>query len=219
MVSAAATAISARDTPPALAELARNLPIRPDGVHGYDLTIELEKRGWIGLTFTGPPEAAARLIEAGFAPMAIFKDARGRHAIAVTGRARRPGADGECTTALTKLRIADSRTGTSAWISAKAFQGRQAAQQMMIFFKPKDRSSLSGHGFPLAIAERVDRRFRSQALLRRAHKHPRPNAQMLTLLRRAAAADPCHADARKALHKTAHSLGQPHEHIPKCILE
>ena len=161
MVAAACTAISARHTPPAQRDLARNLPMYPDGVHAYDLVVELERRGWRGLVFTGPPEAAARLVEAGFAVLAMVKDRRGRHAVTVTGR-KRVAAHKGCSTALKALQLSDSRTGKTRWVSAQAFKASQSSQQLMVIYRPNERQRLGAAGFPVAVAQKIDRRFRAQ---------------------------------------------------------
>ena len=103
MVSAAVTAIGVRGRSPSVADLARNLPIWKDGVHAYDLLVELERRGWKGLSFTGPPEAAARLVEVGFAAIALVDGRTGRHAVTVTGRRRSRDSSGGCARRLDAL--------------------------------------------------------------------------------------------------------------------
>ncbi len=216
VVAASVTAISARDQAPTVRELARNLPIWPDGVHAYDLVVELKRRGWQSLVFTGPPEAAARLVEAGFAPMVMMKRGKGRHAVAVTGSQRGESATGSCGTALRSLQVTDPRKRGPYWLSAKTFAARQSEAQMVVSFRPHERALLSKAGFPVAVAERVDRRFRSTSLLRKAKKHPQPNGQMLTLLREALTIDPCHDAARAALIKVAHHVGESHRGLPKC---
>ncbi len=215
MVAAACTAISARHTPPAQRDLARNLPIYPDGVHAYDLVVELERRGWRGLVFTGPPEAAARLVEAGFAVLAMVKDRRGRHAVTVTGR-KRVAAHKGCSTALKALQINDSRTAKTRWVSAQAFKASQSEQQLVVFYRPNERQRLGAAGFPVAVAQKIDRRFRAQTLLRRANKHRKPNRQMLTLLRRAVELDPCFKRSRDAYQRVGRRLGGKIQSLPSC---
>ncbi|MEE2756958.1 MAG: hypothetical protein VYA30_09865 [Myxococcota bacterium] len=216
MVSAAITALGARTEPPRLSDIARNIPIWKDGVHAYDLLVELERRGWRGLVFTGPPEAAARLVEVGFAVIAVIQGTRGRHAVTVTGRRRTRDSFGACTRSLEALQIVDSSSGRKHWMTAKAFAKVQSNQQLLVFFMPSERRILKASRFPLDIAERVDRRFRAQELYLRAKKHKRPNRQMLTLLHRAVRADPCHPRARAMYHRIAHELDKRHDPIPAC---
>lgn len=216
MVSAAVTALGVRGQSPSVSELARNLPIWKDGVHAYDLLVELERRGWKGLSFTGPPEAVARLVEVGFAVIALVDGRTGRHAVTVTGRRRSRDSSGGCARSLEALQIVDSSSGLRHWMSAQAFADTQSNQQLLVFFKAAERRILKASRFPLDIAERVDRRFRARELFLRAKKHKRPNRQMLTLLHRAVLLDPCYARTRAMYHQVAHELNGQHDPIPIC---
>ena len=216
MVAAALTAISARHKPPPFKAVARNIPVWPDGVHGYDLMMELEHRGWQGFSFIAPPEAAARLVESGFSPVVLLKSKPGRHAVAVTGVRRTSGADGECGAMLNALQILDPRTAQKSWISAQNFKALQSEGHMFVFFRETEKRELVNHGFPLKIAEQMDRSFRVETLLRRAQKHERANLQMLRLIGMALELDACHQVARARYQKVSAALSLPPGSVPAC---
>ena len=218
MVAAARMVISVHEAPPSHRELSRSLPIWSDGVHAYDLITELEHRGWSALVFTGPPEAIARLIEAGFGVIAFIKSPQGRHSVAVTGVERAPDPQNptQCGRALYKLLVSDPNQAHTQWITAQAFKERQSEQQAIVIFKPDQREKLGAHGFPTHIAQRLDRRFRSQTLHERARKHKRPNLQQRTLLIKSVTLDPCYPPPRHALHKLEHHLKRSHSVLPSC---
>ena len=191
-------------------EVAREVPVWPDGVDGYDLTVAMAKRGWDSLLFTGPPEAAARLVEAGFPAVALVTHQRRIHAVTVHGAQRKAAEAGGCGRALDSLLVLDPRTARSTWESASAFAERQSAERWIVFYRPQDAHKLDDRGFPLAIAQRVDRRLRAQALVRRAKKHPQANEQSLVLLQQAHALDPCWPRVRQLLQDTLIRLKRPH---------
>ena len=64
------------------------------------------------------------------------------------------------------------------------------AQQMLVVFPPSDKDKLDDAGFPTQIAEQVDKRFRSNALIKRAESHGEMNDQAKTLLNKAYGIDP-----------------------------
>jgi len=181
-------------------ELARRVKVTPQGIDPFDAQRASTELGGQSLVFTGPPEAAARLVEAGFAPVAfVNRPANTRHAVTVTGAERKMATNGQCTTALVALEVFDPLTNRRSWLTAQAFADRQSAQQLMVFFDPNQRDKLDDNGFPVAAAESVDRRFRAQGWLNRANAHPAPNPQSVRLLERAVAADPEWQPARDAL--------------------
>lgn len=200
LAGAAATAMSLTAAAPTPADLARRVKVTPQGIDPFDVQQASRELGVDALVFTGPPEAAARLVEAGFAPVA-FVDRPGntRHAVTVTGAERRRAENGLCSTALLALELFDPLTNRRNWLAAKAFAERQSAQQLMVFFDPDQRDNLNDNGFPVAAAESVDRRFRAQGWLNRANAHPAPNPQSVRLLERAVAADPDWQPAQDAL--------------------
>lgn len=218
MVAAARVVISSYETPPTHRDLSRALPIWPDGVHAFDLAKELERRGWGALIFTGPPEAIARLVEAGFGVIAMITSERGRHSVAVTGVERLPDSKqpDQCGRALYRLLINDPNQSCAEWVTARDFAARQSEQQAMVIFKPEQRAKLSAKRFPLAIAERVDRRFRAQTLYERALKHPKPNPQQRALLMSAVKLDPCFAPPRGQLRAVERALGVEPSRLPAC---
>ena len=202
LTAATATALSAQPDAPTESALARSVRISPDGIDPFDLQQALTPLGWDSLVFTGPPEAAARLVEAGFAPVALVDLGRGRkHAVTVTGAERVPAADGTCTTALARLQTLDPRDGTPRWETAQDFSARQWAQQLVVAYRPDDAERLDDRGFPTDAARAVNARFRAEGYLRRAQAHPSPNAQSIRLLEQAVAADPAWAPAQQALER------------------
>jgi len=211
LTGAVATAMSLTAAEPTPTELARRVKVTPQGIDPFDAQRASHELGVESLVFTGPPEAAARLVEAGFAPVAfVNRPANTRHAVTVTGAERGITADGKCTTALTAIEVFDPLTNVRTWQSAQAFAARQSAEQLMVFFDPDQRPRLDDAGFPLAAAESVDRRFRAQGWLRKANAHPTPNAQSIRLLERAVGADPSWQQARSALERhTAATTQQP----------
>ena len=102
-------------------------------------------------------------------------------------------------------------------MSAVEFAQAQSKEQLLVFFRPEERTRLLHSRFPLAVAESVNRRFRANELIRRAKKHKRPGRQMLTLLRRAVLVDPCYSIARDIYHRRAHQADGYHEPIPNCV--
>lgn len=202
LTAATATAISAQPDAPAEPALARSVRVTPAGIDPFDLQQALRPLGWDSLVFTGPPEAAARLVEAGFAPVAMVDLGGGRkHAVAVTGAERVSAAADTCSTALARLQTIDPRDGTPRWETARAFADRQWAQQLLVVYRPVEAHRLDDAGFPLAAAQAVNARFEAEGHLRRAEAHPAPNAQSVRLLELAVAADPGWVPAAAALHE------------------
>ena len=187
--------------------LAREVKVTPAGIDPFDIQLASEELGAQSLVFTGPPEAAARLVEAGFAPVALVsRSGNARHAVTVTGAERGVDETGQCTTALKALQVYDPLTDRQSWLTAQAFANLQSAQQLMVFFDEHQREALDDRGFPVDAAARVDRRFRAQGWLRRAEAHPQPNAQSVRLLERAVAADPEWPVAASALSRHRQDL-------------
>jgi hypothetical protein len=215
-VAAGITAVSARGEILDLAAVARHVPVWPDGVHAYDLAMELARRGWESLVFTGPPEIAARVVEAGFAPVAMVGAGGARHAVTITGIERGATASGACGTALRRLRLSDPTTRQPKWVTAQAFAAMQSEGQMQVFFRPDERPLLGQRGFPLAIAQRFDRRFRATTLFRRSQKHGRTNPQRVKMLRAALVHDPCYEPARQALTGAPPPLRVEPSALPQC---
>ena len=112
LTAATATALSAQPDAPTESTLARSVA-SPQTASTPSTCSRRSATGWDSLT-TGPPEAAARLVEAGFAPVAMVDLGRGRkHAVTVTGAERSPH-DGTRTTALARLQTIDPRDGPRA---------------------------------------------------------------------------------------------------------
>ncbi len=208
LVAAALSALSAHGAPEtSVQSLARLLPVWPDGIDWYDLAVQLERQGWEARLFTGPPEAAARLVEAGFPVVALTTVSGKAHAVTMHGVQRTASKEG-CGPGLARVLLMDPRTGKSTWTRAETFAQAQSQARLLALYRPEDRAKLATADFPAALAARVDRRLRSQALLRRADKHPSPNAQQLHLLREAVDLDPCWPTARDMLVDTATRLNR-----------
>jgi hypothetical protein len=195
LVAAAVIAVSARGIKLDMHTFIRETPVFRDGIHPYDLAVTASKLGLSSLIFTGPPEAAARLVRAGFAPMALLNSGTGRHAVAVTG-VRHAAVLTDGLTTMTEYRLADPAQHTHNWVSARDFERQQSGQQMIVLFKKSEMIDLSSSGFPTKIATKMDAQFRAETLYRRALKHSTPNAQMKSLLEKALEWQPCHGAAR-----------------------
>ena len=208
LVAAALSALSAHGAPEtSVQSLARLLPVWPDGIDWYDLAVQLERQGWEARLFTGPPEAAARLVEAGFPVVALTTVSGKAHAVTMHGVQRTASKEG-CGPGLARVLLMDPRTGKSTWTRAETFAQAQSQARLLALYRPEDRAKLATADFPAALATRVDRRLRSQALLRRAEKHPYPNTQQLHILREAVGLDPCWPPAREMLVDTATRLNR-----------
>ena len=81
-------------------------PVFPNGVHPFDVAATAYEFGLSSLIFTGPPDAAAALVRAGFAPVAFVKAGKGRHALVITG-VRQPKDLAQRKHAGHELRLAD----------------------------------------------------------------------------------------------------------------
>ena len=216
LVAAALSAMSAHGpVSMSVQGLARTLPVYPEGIDWYDLAVALEAKGFGVRLSTGPPEAMARLVEAGFPVVALTRRGKGVHALSVHG-VERTRVAGRCEGEVARILVMDPRHGKSRWVSREALAKAQSEARLLVIYRPSDATRLASKGFPLALAERVDRRLRAQALLKRALEHSPPNTQALTLLKRAASHDPCWAPLHEALTKTATHLGQPLPPRPTC---
>jgi hypothetical protein len=187
--TAAWAAASSRDSLGSLAAFARDLVIAADGADLFDLQRALADHGYDSLVFTGPPEAGARLVEAGFAPVAFVSRGAARHAVVLQGIRRERAAGGACG-AVASVDVMDPADGAKHSLTAAEFAAQQSAEQWLVVFGRNERAALAAKGFPLAAAEAVNRRFRAGALLRRAQAHGAPTADALSLLDAAIAEDP-----------------------------
>ena len=212
LVAAVSTAASGQASKIEFHELARHVPVYPDGVHVFDVITELKRRGLHSIVFQAPAEGTARLIEAGFSVVTMQKGSAGKHSIVVTG-IQRASIDGRCTPKLKSLRVFDPANGRHTWQAKAAFEANQLAGQQLVIFTPEDEGKLAKKGFPTAIAKRQHGQFMSNELLNRAKRHTAVNAQAVTLLQRSLAFDPCNEEAR-ALLKSGHSAHL--KTTPKC---
>jgi hypothetical protein len=209
LAAAAATVLSGQGATLNPTEIARLVPVWPDGIDAFDLQQNLKKRGWESLVFTGPAESAARLVEAGFGVVSMVRDGRGKHAVAVVGSKRTVNSEGRCGSDLAALRIFNPRLNKHSWRTTEDFEAAQFAQQHIVFFRAEQRSQLTKAGFPIKAAEKVDRRFRASALIRRARKHGEINKQALRLAEMAVAADPEWDQAVELLARFRQALTRP----------
>ena len=171
-------------------EFYKQLPIYKDGVDTYDIQNLLSSQYNLdSLTFTAPPEGAVRLLKAGYPTVAMTYKRNQKHAVTVSGL-EFVEQDGKCTDTVKALGIIDPNVGKLQWISLEQFASMQYAQQMLVVFPPDEREKLDDAGFPTEIAELVDKRFRSDALIRRAKAHGEMNEQAKALLREAYQVDP-----------------------------
>ena len=186
LITAVLMGISVREnTLPSQQQVARNVPIYPYGIQPYDLMVSLESMGWKSLSFIAPPEGASRLIEAGFAPVALIKQVNGsKHAVTIIGIQK------DQSLKLTHIQIADPNRPQAQWLTIEAFQTMHQDQHFLIFFREEERSLLSSARFPTEIAEQFDRQFRKKALILKANEHQTPNLQKQSLLKQALSYDP-----------------------------
>ena len=198
LVASAASSLSTRGHRIDVKKVTRETAVFPDGIHPYDLAETLKTLGFEGLLFTGPPEAAARLVEAGFSPIMLLQAGASRHAVAITGSQRKMTAEG-CSKTLSKLRVSDSKRGQHRWVSADDLTKQQSGDQLLVFYRKADMAQLTRQGFPLNTAQGIDARYRAEVLYRRAVKHVAPNTQQANLLKGALKHDPCHVEASSLL--------------------
>ena len=171
-------------------EFYRQLPIYKDGVDTYDIqTLLSSEYNLDSLTFTAPPEGAIRLLKAGYPTVAMTHKRNQKHAVTIAGLEYLEQ-NGECTDTVKSLGIIDPNVGVVQWVPLEQFASMQYAQQMLVVFPASDRDKLDDAGFPTHIAEQVDKRFRSNALIKRAESHGEMNAQAKTLLTEAYEIDP-----------------------------
>ena len=120
LAAAVATAMSLTTPQPTADAIARGVKVSPQGIDPFDAQRSAKDLGAEALVFTGPPEAAARLVEAGFAPVALVNRPGGvRHAVTVTGIERGTTAAHGCGTALKAMEVFDPLTNTRMWQSAQ----------------------------------------------------------------------------------------------------
>jgi hypothetical protein len=191
LITAVLMSISVREkTLPSQQEVARQVPVYPYGIQPYDLMVTLESMGWQSLSFIAPAQAASRLIEAGFSPIALIKKPDGsKHAVSVVGFQKEPLLKDQ-SLKLTHLQIADPNAPQAQWLSIEVFQAMHQDQHFLIFFKEAERTLLSVAGFPTAIAIQLDRQFRKTALILKANEHQSANPQKQSLLEQALSYDP-----------------------------
>lgn len=187
-----------------LRDLARSVVVRPEGVDLYDLQRELRVRGWESLVFTGPPEAGARLVEAGHAPVAMVRDARGRHAVTLVGTRRAIVANSPDAAAPTcgevhAVELLDPRSGSRSWVDVAQFSAAQDAEQWVVVFPAGTLDTLDDARFPTPIAQAVDRRFRAGALVRAARAFPPGHVDGARLIEEAVRVDPTSPEVTAAL--------------------
>ena len=171
-------------------EFYRQLPIYKDGVDTYDIqSLLAAEYNLESLTFTAPPEGAIRLLKAGYPTIVMTNKGNQKHAVTVAGL-KYVEQDGHCTDGVAALGVIDPNVGKLEWVSVEQLASMQYAQQMLVIFPSSEKDKLDDTGFPTSLAEQVDRRFRSNALLKRAAAHGELNQQAQSLIEEARAVDP-----------------------------
>jgi hypothetical protein len=199
LVAATQTALSARGEHPDGAALSKQVAMGPEGEDTFDLQEALRPAGWDTLVFTGAPEDAARLIEAGFSPVLLLDEPAGPHAVAVVGVRRVQAPDGRCIGPVADLAMVDPRTAETTWLPAADVARRQWRERMLVSFEPTAWAALDDAGFPLATKTAQDRRFRARMLLDRAALAETSAGDRVELIRRASVTDPAWEEPRRLL--------------------
>ena len=191
--TSAAMALHSLGEPTTALDIARRLPFHKDGTDFFDLQEELSRRGFASLVLTAGPQAIAAAVQAGYPVIAAVKAAGSKHAVLIWGLG---GAASE-----PRLRYVDPSGGLDKNESFSSFAQQQYAKQLLVIWhtsKPAE-AQLAEAGFPLEAAQNTNARFRAEALVLRAERHPVPNSQMLELLRRAVKEDPSWEEAQAKL--------------------
>lgn len=209
LLAATATAVSARGGVIDRDLLMKTVPQRGGTDDPIALRSALVAQGWDSLLFTGPPESAARLVEAGFAPIMMLNQDDEKHAVTVIGVRRLQAPDGRCLGPVADLAIVDPKTTETLWLTAANATRTQWAEQLMVSFEPTAWGSLDDAGFPLAVAVAADRRARAETLVAQALATDQPSARTLELLERAVSTDPSWERARTLRNQQQKSLFDP----------
>lgn len=207
--AASVAALSARGAMLDPRELAGSRPREAPTEGPFELQQALKLQGWDTLVFEGTPDEGARLIEAGFAPVAILEAAQSSHVLTLMGVRRMQAPDGRCVGAAMELATMDPRTGQTGWISASELARQQRGARMLVSFEPTAWSALDDAGFDVGTATREDRRYRASALMAKARRRPAPDEESIALLERAVAADPAWSVPRDLLDVHRQALLDP----------
>lgn len=207
--TASAAALSARGVKLDPRELARSLPKAGPTEDAFELQQALKLRGWDTLVFEGTPDEGARLIEAGFAPVAILDAAPEFHVLTLMGVRRMQAPDGRCVGAAMELAALDPKTGLVAWMGASEIARPPYEARMLVSFEPTAWSALDDAGFDVGTATREDRRHRASALMAKARRRPAPDEESIALLEQAVAADPAWSVPRDLLDVHRQALLDP----------
>jgi len=183
-----------------LEALAREVRLWADGVDFFDLEEALAKRGVRALTFRGDLALAARFVDAGVPVVVAVQAHGGKHAVTVTGyEAERAGERCASEPAhVTTITTIDPWDGRAATRPRADLERIQFGRQLFVSW-PRDagwEARVAAAGIDLAPRVAEDRRFRAEALVRRAREHASPNTQMLALIERAVTEDPTWPEVR-----------------------
>ena len=140
LVAAASTAASRLDVSLPFPDLVRHVPVYPDGIHAYDLVPKSNDAGSRQLRFRRRPRGLLAWSKQDL-QISMRKNAGSKHAVTVTG-ARRAIQKGHCTKRLDALRIYDSATGKTKWLTPQQFEAKQVAAQQIVIFEPSNESKL-----------------------------------------------------------------------------
>ena len=183
-------------------DIARRIPMYPDGADFFDLQNELTVLGYESLVFQGSAQEASAAVRTGNPVIAAVKQGELKHAVLAHGWSGGDEGDGA-------LRIVDPDGGRRYVWTAQEFDDALYAGQMMVIFPSADggTSALQVAGFPLERAQQQNGRCRAKALLLRARRHEEPTSQQLALLERAVQEDPTLTEAHDMLMEVRAALG------------
>jgi|GEM_PF-6250329 len=201
--TSAAMALHSLGEPATARDIARRLPFHKDGTDFFDLQEELSRRGFATLMLTAGPKAIAAAVRSGYPVIAAVKAADSKHAVLVW--------DLGGTESKPRLRYVDPRGGIHKDEGFSTFAKQQYAKQLLVIWHASQpaEEQLAQAGFPLESAHRTNARFRAEALVLRAERHPEANTQMLELLRRAVREDPSWQEAQTKLLEVQRVLAGP----------
>ena len=223
LVTSAVSAAAAHGVAIDALELARAVPLYPDGADIFDLQEALGKSGLRTLTFqttanrlAGSAQTIGQLVAAGWPVIAMVHRRAGKHAVVVRG-VRHAETPGGCTKEATNFQIMDPAHGTLRWTKAAKFEEQLFSGQVLVLQQPKPGAEAPSPAIDWASARRQNARFRAQALVRRALEHDPLNRQSLSLVTRAVAEDPCWMEARELHQQLIRTLPSvAYKPLPTC---
>lgn len=193
--------------------LAREVPFHVDGTSFFDLQEALTARGFTSFAFQGDAALVARFVAGGLPVVAAVAVGGEKHAITISG-VRGVALAGICHPI--EIRLIDPRSGATTWRSSAELARTSIADQLFVAFPADlDPSRLAGVAADLAAIRVQNARFRSREWIRRALAHGETNAQVVTLLERAAAEDPGWSEAQRLLRLARDELARQADSAPR----